>query len=239
MHTINQYVAEMLREDTGINAFDSGGVNGRLWQRNTDKSVIAFKSEPVCDVEICETDDISISYNLYHYLTNFLSVTDESEHLDGMLQNIIESEQFDQLHRDITEFVNHVSANTIRNVNTYNYDNVLSGILQYRIIEIEDDWGTESYIILQIHTGADIRGGYTKPKVFALDDYEYFMMAQTDVHAYCSCGSWSSDDCGYNWYGDQSNGTNAPDSWLYDSESSLILCTRCGEPVNFSVMEDY
>lgn len=47
-------------------------------------------------------------------------------------------------------------------INTYNHEELLSQILQYVYFE----WDNEAYIILQIHGGCDVRGGYTKPRIF-------------------------------------------------------------------------
>jgi hypothetical protein len=76
-------IANSLKENTGINAFDSGGVHGRLWQQN--QSVASFDDLPVVIVDIYDVDDICISYDIYHFLTNHLDVTEQSETLTSDL----------------------------------------------------------------------------------------------------------------------------------------------------------
>lgn len=48
-------------------------------------------------------------------------------------------------------------------VNTYNGENLVDQILQYTLFS--NDSG--EYVALQIHGGCDVRGGYTKPRVFS------------------------------------------------------------------------
>jgi hypothetical protein len=138
----------------------------------------------------------------------------------------------------IDEFLDSPNVDVVYKLdNTYNYDSILSTDIQFAIFEYEFDYSTDHYIILQIHTGADIRGGYTTPHIYRIVDIDYFYMGMVNVMASCGCGTWSSDDLGYNWYSDQMSGTSAPDNWTYDNETSLILCKRCGKPVVFGVVE--
>ena len=52
-------------------------------------------------------------------------------------------------------------------VNTYNFDTLLDQNVQYIEYTINDGWGgTDTYVILQAHNGADARGGYSKPWIF-------------------------------------------------------------------------
>ena len=51
--------------------------------------------------------------------------------------------------------------------NTYNYENNLSQVLLFRVFVINN----EPYVLLQIHGGCDVRGGYTDIKCFKLEGY--------------------------------------------------------------------
>ena len=64
----------------------------------------------------------------------------------------------------------------------------LSQNIQYHIFEYEGDY----YIALQIHGGCDIRGGYTEPRIFKIDD-DYLDMWS---------GDFGCDNCQANWYVD-------------------------------------
>ena len=58
----------------------------------------------------------------------------------------------------------------INSVNTYNGEDALSRTLQYTAFGVdEDDFLPEgSYVALQIHGGADVRGGYTDARLFRM-----------------------------------------------------------------------
>jgi hypothetical protein len=57
--------------------------------------------------------------------------------------------------------------------NTYNHENDLDQVLQYVRFAIDG----EQFILLQVHTGCDVRGGYTTPVVARMRDPDYFRMS--------------------------------------------------------------
>ena len=50
--TLEQTIAAMLTENTGTHMLDSGGANGRAWQRNIGKTVDDFRAMPSATAEI-------------------------------------------------------------------------------------------------------------------------------------------------------------------------------------------
>jgi hypothetical protein len=72
--------------------------------------------------------------------------------------------------------------------NTYNFDTLLDQDIQYVEFQIDDGWGAyQTYVILQVHNGADPRGGYTDPVIFKAN--EYWIYQCNDVSRWCSdCG---------------------------------------------------
>jgi hypothetical protein len=227
----------MLTENTGCDILDSGGAHGRRWQQN--RHIKNFDDIPACSIEVCadgrDNGEVTISYNVYKYLSLFLSITEESERLNTTLQVIAETSDNAAYPADVEDFLTIIKATKdgcgCGGANTYNYDNIISQVLQYDIFEVDD----ETYIALQIHGGCDIRGGYTKPQVFSLEEPDYFIMAQMDITARCGCGNWSSDDAGYNWY---FNGCapSKPADWFYSREKNTVRCLDCRQPVTFGVI---
>jgi len=68
-------------------------------------------------------------------------------------------------------------------VNTYNGEDMLSQVLLYTYFT----WNNEAYVVLQIHGGADVRGGYTKPRVFVIDnDDETAIFDNAKGHIFCT-----------------------------------------------------
>lgn len=113
-------------------------------------------------------------------------------------------------------------------VNTYNGEDLLSQTLQWTGFSLPQDG--DDYILLQIHGGADVRGGYTRPRVFRVGIDEHSILDNARGSIYCSnpecrlpppkpwtdpqgklhtyegnSTNWSSDD-GCNWYEDGGSG---------------------------------
>lgn len=67
--------------------------------------------------------------------------------------------------------------------NTYNHDNLLDQTLQYTYFSGQNG----EYVLLQIHGGADVRGGYTKPRVFTAGHWsELDLLDDARGHIACS-----------------------------------------------------
>jgi hypothetical protein len=165
--TTEEILQSMLKESTGINFLDSGGSDGRHWQKNQG---VAFDNEPEVEVDynwMREGDRIEFRINVYHFLKHALTsdaMTDEFNSLFNVMNDWdgygygLSDEASGWL---IDNF--RVCPKDLSNdwINTYNGDSNLSQVLQYRYIG-------DGYIILQIHNGADVRGGYTDAKLFRL-----------------------------------------------------------------------
>jgi hypothetical protein len=230
---LKRAIQEMLVENTGCSILDSGGAYGRGWEKNRSRD---FENEE-------------------SYLTNFLEMTEESKRLDKLLQKAIDLGDTDNYMADMEDFMEEQGQDGYTHysiTNTYNYDNILSEALQYGILISEDT--DEHFIILQLHNGCDVRGGYTRPRVFSLgtdDEFSYFRMAQEEVTAICrKCGiEWFSDDSGYNWYND---GNPSEQSELRtdtkqeeelkivcDAKNNKVYHKNCGGEISYEVLEEW
>lgn len=248
---LKRAIQEMLTENTGCSILDSGGAYGRGWEKNRSRD---FKNENPIAVEIWD-DAVDIQYNVYHYLVNFLEITEESRELDKILQKAIKLHDNDSYLADMEDFGEELVQDGYTDkgiTNTYNFDTILSDVLQYGIL-VNDDTD-EYFIILQIHNGCDIRGGYTKPRVFSLgtdDNFSYFLMAQTEVTAICEkCKmEWLSDDGCYKWYNDGNSNKQSGLSTDTEQEDELkIVCDaknnkvwhkNCGGEISYGVLEEW
>jgi len=129
-----------------------------------------------------------------------------------------------------------LSASTWHYLNHYlertdNYENLLDKMLQYLIITEYEDLDGEGIILLQLHNGCDVRGGYTRPRVFQIADVCDFILAQYDIYAGCKkCEkSWWSDDAGQHWY---NYNTSEEDFCIYTKEGR-ILHKGCDGEIEF------
>jgi len=115
---------------------------------------------------------------------------------------------------------------------------MLSQVLQGTIVE-HDEYGR--YIILQIHNGCDVRGGYTQPRIFRLleDDDGDFLFFMDEYSARCECTSAYADGPDWDCHSDDDGRLDEfPEYWRWDGER--YVCDRCGVAVEFhSPVEDY
>ena len=173
---VKELVFSMLTENTGTHMCDSGGDNGRMWQRNENKCAADFEAEPQ---ELYQYDpkynEIQRTVSVFHYLTHNLEVDDIAFNFNELNTNAknwngscemdvsiygVSSEAWDYLAES-------TDIEVSRSWNTYNGDSDLSQILQGANLLINDEY----YVLIQIHGGADVRGGYTDAKLFKCGDH--------------------------------------------------------------------
>ncbi len=191
-------IIDMMTENTGCHICDSGGAYGRAWQRN--RLIKDWDKLEEVKVE-AYSDEFYCTISLYHFLQEFIDVTDESKEQEKKFMEFsLSEENKDKSWIACMEEFGEKYFDSVESVsNTYNFDNLLDHNIQYTIVERDDL--DSPLIILQVHLGCDARGGYTDPRIFSLEDYDYFCMAMTDLSACCNkCGmTWDSYDSGYNW----------------------------------------
>lgn len=173
MTTTSEVLAEMLTENTGIQMCDSGGENGRMWQRNAGLTTQDFVNEPDAQIRGYEGVFNYVVVSTFHYLHERL------DYADGLTQEFMEfAEQEENKNVPwlalMEEFAyNEYNSETPMTFNSYNSENLLSQTIQGVVF----DYGDQPYVLLQVHGGADVRGGYTAPRVFKMmenDRYSIF-----------------------------------------------------------------
>jgi len=114
--------------------------------------------------------------------------------------------------------------------NTYNWQSCIDQVLQFCVIHTKVFDESKYFLVLQIHNGCDVRGGYTDPTIFELEDGEEFFMNIDRVNAWCGCdedSNWECDSCGY-WYPDIKT------AWDFDAKNQKVTCKKCGKEIRFS-----
>ena len=185
----------MLIENTGAHIMDSGGAYGRHWQSN--RQVLDFRKQEFLEVEVYKDGQICFSLNVFHFLTHQLAITEDSQRLQRRFEAFAQEHEDDYGLSLAEMFVEEELGLQGRSWNSYNWDNILSQTLQGVSFEFKG----QEFVLLQIHGGCDVRGGYTVPRVFAVagEDGELFFGGD-DIRAFCECRETSSDDGGYHWY---------------------------------------
>lgn len=180
--TVEAILAQ-LTENTGRHFLDSGGAYGRNWERNQRRE---FDKEPAVSVQwSCWNGQLELeaTVSLYHWMVHNLEL---DERLQKMMNAYTElnpeanwfevAEGFADLLAETTGF------GKGRVINTYNDpDNCdLSQTIQY--IEMSAEGGNDFYdvthLILQVHGGCDVRGGYSSPRIYKCSE-EYHALFDT------------------------------------------------------------
>lgn len=165
----------MFFESTGTHMLDSGGENMQQWQQHRTEGVKAFLERPEFTLEPeffeKEPEDVYTLHQLMYTLNTFKLLQKQLEEDDICKEfNAIPDEgECSDTHYALTEEkfekllgllkLNTKQFLTSSLVNTYNFDNCIDSTLLYRNLG-------EDYVLLNVHGGADVRGGYTYPKLF-------------------------------------------------------------------------
>jgi len=182
-----QVIFEMLTENTGQHILDSGGGGGRHWQQNAKKTLDDFRAEPYATIDP-KFGDSSIS--LFHYMNQFLDFDEElTQHFEEFATQLpdepwlaVIEEWLDVLS---IESEGEFYSDARWGFNTYNFDQWwVSQTLQGSFFGMNE----KQFLIVQVHGGADVRGGYTKPKVFCLKSWsgkDEFVLSAADMCFTC------------------------------------------------------
>lgn len=152
----------MLKENTGKSFLDSGGIYGRNYERNRD---IDFEALPEVTAEVWGSDgEVTYTVSVYHYLKQVLALDALSEQINAAIEADSDIHWTGEL--AASGILERFGVDNIEpEWNTYNGESSLSQVLQGFHFSIGDD----RYVALQIHGGCDVRGGYTRVRVFRME----------------------------------------------------------------------
>jgi len=204
MNQTEQILIGMLQENTGTHMLDSGGDLNRHWQRN---QVRTFINEPASLLKFSlrrNGPEIEYTRNVFHYLRDRLEFNPE---LDKEFQQFYKDNDYYPLEA-MEEFCGQNEYDH-QTVNTYNGECNLSQTLQFTTFGHGSDLYEHDYVLLQIHNGCDVRGGYTMPKVFTRKtECALYDVADGEISCPHCRTYWSTDDS-YHWYREGSCGCGA------------------------------
>jgi hypothetical protein len=213
---IENLVYSMLKTNTGINCMDSGGDNGRMWQRNAIKSLVDFKTEPEALLKF--DGYLDVTFSVFHHLTKTLELDNYCQRFNKLKCANWDGEYYGTsdlqcmwLQNNEFEVDKHRDS-----FNTYNWDSNFSQVLQGTFLKN----GIDSYVLLQVHQGADVRGGYTNAKLFKCDS-DYFLCEMAFF------GLSDTESLDYNSGGDVAiYNRETGDSEYLDNAGIDALCTK-------------
>lgn len=167
-----QIIFEMLTENTGSHFLDSGGAYGRHWERNQELTIEDFENEPEESYTYHKDSNyLERRVSVFHFLSQLDTdwICEEFNNMpckdwdsDGEVYGVSDA-QWRWLTSKCEVEIGHT-------FNTYNGDSDLSQVLQGSWLKLNGD----VYLLLQIHGGCDVRGGYTNAKLFTTPD-EYMI----------------------------------------------------------------
>lgn len=169
MKTITEILQDLFTENTGKHFLDSGGTDGRQWQRNQKRD---FESEPEAVIEYWNDEFQYVTVNTYHY---FKKVLDHDEVCESVNEYLRENNIHWVGEVDENDLENHIATFSdyyevefkSGQWNTYNSEYNTDHVFQGQWVTIDG----EPYVLLQLHLGADVRGGYSDVQLFKLEGY--------------------------------------------------------------------
>jgi len=261
-------IKEIMTENTGAHFLDSGSAHGRHWERNQSKPP---EERPTVQLDILDHDPVTpaeiISVNTFYFLNSVLEYGPWAEKNTRWFHEWCEEHDLPPQLEAMREYTQ------LRGINTFNFDppgGLLDQVLQFCMYEPlygfehgtlqeEDKCRVDTdrpWVLLQIHNGCDVRGGYTDAVFFKPAPYRDLsdLIRMMDVLMLCTeCGlSWYTDDAHhvYNDHGDfdpelsekyeQLSIVDRPDpdpdvyDWediIMDEENNKMICPFCYEEI--------
>jgi hypothetical protein len=182
-------LAGMLVENTGAHMLDSGGAYGRNHERNR----AAAGDDPVAWAEArpaVSWDADGVMLDLYHFLGDRLCY---AEHADRVFHRWAEQWPDESWPEILDRFreVLRVPLEDVVGENTYNGADALSQVIQWWAFPVRRALGLmgdpyrgthevddgDTLVVVQVHGGCDVRGGYTSPRLFTPRDGDEYVLA--------------------------------------------------------------
>lgn len=233
----NQLIYAMLTENTGRAICDSGGENGRHWQRNQKKTIDDFESEPSCTLEISKWErdgkvsyDPYVSISLYHHLKRILDQDGLCEEFNSIECGNWNGDFYGTDWNQCEWLTENGFTAKGDGFNSYNWTANYSQDIQGQFFT--SDAG-ELYVLLQIHNGADARGGYTDAKLFKMNSYEDYSLFDENSMFWVDDGT--EDGISLDWMGSEfiNRDGRSPD----DEEFARFYHATNGGLVNGDLLE--
>ena len=175
---VSALLSEMMIEDTGRALCDSGDIYGRGFERNQ-------KCHPSTqpDVEI-DYDGEYFIVNTYKWLASrclsldktceiFNDLNDEGEYADDYIHSKSKEDiTFAcRLREGAREYLQDRMSDYVYEFDTYNSDYCVTDDADLVFLDLYDEDGyTNRYVLISIHLGCDIRGGWGTVRMFRVDE---------------------------------------------------------------------
>ena len=178
--TAHDVIFNMARENTGSHFLDSGMAYGYKYD------------DPLSEGPLKITD-YGFTISTPHWLDAMLDLDENTDRFNEIFDNVVETTENQSWLKDMNDLV--VAARVLAEnegvefephggpFNTYNSENDFDQDFQGQIFYYDG----EAYIVLHTHNGCDVRGGYPKPHVFKMADYDYFHFWNVELSGHDPC----------------------------------------------------
>jgi hypothetical protein len=228
-----QLIHKMLTTNTGRAICDSGDAYGRNWERNQAKSIEDFENAPSATLEVSRWEhdgkvsyDASVTIDLFHHLLRVLETDSICDEFNSLPVEDWRSEFYGVSDAGETWLKDKGFTAKGDSFNTYNWSANFSQTLQGCHLE----WlNGDTYLLLQVHQGCDVRGGYTDAKLFKVES-DYSIVDE-------SCGFYVESEgreVSLTWSGEF---TNSEGSYSVEDDLKAIYEITKGELVKGDLYE--
>lgn len=229
------------RENTGKALCDSGGENGRHWQQPPDPERIILYPHNTDKGDYCDFWDASINTTalLAKLFEQHEEFTDDYD-LYANLEDNCRTSHFEL----VDEFMRARGYELVAEDNTYNNEQDLSQDFVYRVWQhVDKDYSADwiwnnsgrydedaQIIVVHVHTGADIRGGYSRPLIGRFTG-DYSVPLDLKVEWFVEGDSDLAHDCNDNGYFSNGYGRRPDDTFkpLYWRDGRLVCLEKDAE----------
>lgn len=219
-----------LCEDTGAHLLDSGSAFGRHHERN--------RENPPWERPEWEIHDEWATHNVFHYMSKKLDrdrtavaleaalyatsegtprLGDMEAFADGLSavrrEDLIDAGLPDEFAEDVLSYARRVPDEPFLSFNTYNHEcHSLSQVLQ----GVTFGGPYSDYVMIETHNGADVRGGYSGPRVYKMV-YECPLPMEIEFHC-PECDTFVYESCH----------SEVCEAVEFDPDANECRCAECG-----------
>lgn len=215
---IETIIDNLLKEPIAHVLCDSGRPYGYRYEKNREEGYLkGLNPVDAYTNEDTKERTLEITIPVYDFLTYNLEkdteieadILSDLETLGINPYDIYDVEEFLKNGKAGNHYISSTGIYDINYINTYNGEEFLSQTLLWCPFKVDDE---DDYIFLEVHNGADVRSGYTKPQIFRVKDIEYWGLGQSDRKCECDCGL---ND--YTIYGSDTP-TDSTGTYIYEDE---------------------
>lgn len=231
-----QAISAMMRESTGSHMCDSGMIYGYNWQRN-QREIPKIVPEELYqnDEMILKYDPVWEGVSLYYKTLSFLWQrltwdTKWNRKFNSFVKEMPEDMSWEDV---LLEFMEKEKFKVTWHDLTCGKDSFLQQDFTAWEIETEDG---DDLVIIRLHNGCDLRGGYTRPRFFVeveeckrLFDYDAATICCDKCELFMDVRLGGLD--GEYWTDREGIQAESPFKDAKHDAENNILCPKCGAPL--------